>query len=123
MPESTTVHFDVPDLELRVDRGTPCETLVHRVHSDVKLSLFLLAALRAIAWRNSPALALAGAELGVSACVRDPYLQVAPRARVAFVAGLSALLRVLVYSYGVRISLMMMMRLEFYHVIMYLLEN
>merc|ERR1719327_445212 len=56
-----------PDLELRVDRGTPCETLVHRVHSDVKLSLFLLAA-----------------------------LQVAPRARVAFVAGLSALRRVLV---------------------------
>ena len=93
---SRTVHFDVPDLELRGDRGTPFEGLVHRVHSDVKLSVFLLAALRAIAWRNSPALALAGAEIGVSACVRDPYLQVAPRARVAFVAGLSALRRVLV---------------------------
>ena len=66
---SRTVHFDVPDLELRGDRGTPFEGLVHRVHSNVKLSLFLLAALRAIAWRNSPALALAGAELGVSACV------------------------------------------------------
>ena len=55
---SRTVHFDVPDLELRGDRGTPFEGLVHRVHSNVKLSLFLLAALRAIAWRNSPALAL-----------------------------------------------------------------